>query len=115
MLQTIVAIATLKHMAAPITTLRRGYHPRSATLVLDLEKHLTSIKRSINRLSDTTRHPRPAPDVAGRLPYERNLNGTISKKEVQIQPYDKWHTTRKQLASNTIQHGDQSTTTTEPW
>ena len=74
----------------------------------------TSFKRSVTRISGTTRHPRPTSDVAGWLPYEPNRNCTISRKEVQSQPSDKWHTTKKQPESNTIQHGDQSTTTTEP-
>ena len=35
---TIDAIATIIHMAALITALRRGYKSRSATIFLDLEK-----------------------------------------------------------------------------
>ena len=86
-----------------MTALRGGFKSRSATIFIDLEKNIrSSIKRSLTKISGTTRHSRPAPDVAGRLPYEPNRNCTNSRKEVQSQPSDKWHTTGKQHEFNMV-------------
>ena len=41
------AIATLAHMAAPITTLRSGYKARSATIFLDLEKAFELVSKEV--------------------------------------------------------------------
>ena len=40
-------IATLIHTAAQITVLRRGYHSRSATIFLDLEKALKLVSKEV--------------------------------------------------------------------
>ena len=44
---TIDAIATLLHKAAPITTLRKGYKSRSATILLDLEKAFDLVSKEV--------------------------------------------------------------------
>ena len=44
---TIDAIATLIHTAAPITSLRRGYNSRSATIFLDLEKSFELVSKEV--------------------------------------------------------------------
>ena len=44
---TIDAIATLLHKAAPITTFRRGYKSRSATIFMDLEKAIELVSNKV--------------------------------------------------------------------
>ena len=44
---TIDAIATLIHMAAPITALRRGRKSRSATIFIDLEKAFKLVSKEV--------------------------------------------------------------------
>ena len=111
---TIDAIATLIHKAAPITTLRSGYKSRSATIFLDLEKAFELVSKEVLPESAALLGIRGQLLVWLAVSYEPNRSRTISRKEVQKQPPDKWHTTRQQPESNIIQHGDQSTTTTRP-
>ena len=44
---TIDTIATLINTAAPITTLRGGYNPRSVTIFLDLEKIFKLVSKEV--------------------------------------------------------------------
>ena len=44
---TIDAIATLIHMAVPITALKRGYKSRSATIFLEIQKAFELVSKEV--------------------------------------------------------------------